>query len=132
MERSMKHMIRTGVVALAALGLSWGPHGAAIAGGSMLDEGENHAYYFGSIKDTNGAAVVNAKVKIQTKALTLMTQSDVLGAYKLPIIGREIHADDLIFSCSKDGYRQADVIRRSGPGGDGKEPVEIDCTLQRE
>ena len=128
----MKLAMRTGVVALFALAATCGLSGAAIAGGSMSDEDDNHAYYFGSVKDTMGAAVENAKVKIQTKALTVMTQTDVLGAYKLPIVGREIKPDDVTFSCSKDGYRQADVIRRSGAGGDGKEPVEIDCTLQHE
>lgn len=128
----MNRTIRAGVAVLLALGPSWGLAGTALAGGSTLDEDDHHAYYFGSVKDTNGAAVENAKVKIQTKTIALMTQSDITGAYKLPILAFQTNPDDVTFSCSKDGYRQIDVIRRSAPGGDGKDPIEIDCTLQHE
>jgi len=128
----MNRFIRAGFAACAALAPSCGLAGTALAGGSTLDEDDHHAYYFGSVKDTNGAAVDNAKVKVQTKTIALMTQSDITGAYKLPILAFQTKPDDVVFSCSKDGYRQIDVIRRSAPGGDGKDPIEIDCTLQRE
>jgi len=125
----MNHAIRT---AVAALALSCGMGGAALGGGAMLDEAEDHAYYFGYVKDANGTAVENAKIKMQTKAITLMTQSNVMGAYKLPVIGAQVNPGDVTLSCSKEGYRQTDVIRRTGSGGDGKDPVEIDCTLERQ
>jgi hypothetical protein len=128
----MNRIITAGVAVLAALGLGCEVAGTALAGGSTLDDGENHAYYFGSVKDTNGAAVVNAKVKVQAKTIALMTQSDITGAYKLPILAFQTNPDDVTFTCSKDGYRQKDVIRRSAPGGDGKDPIEIDCTLEHE
>jgi hypothetical protein len=132
MHRAMSRPIKSGIAAFALFALHCGLSVPALAGGSMLDEDDHHAYYFGSVKDANGAAVVNAKVKMQTKALTIMTQSNDIGAYKLPVVGATVNPDELSISCSKDGYRQLDVIRRSGPGGDGKEPVEIDCTLQHE
>ncbi|MBV8754506.1 MAG: carboxypeptidase regulatory-like domain-containing protein [Hyphomicrobiales bacterium] len=128
----MNRTITAGLAALLALGPGCGLAGTALAGGSTLDEDDHHAYYFGSVKDTNGAAVENAKVKVQTKTIALMTQSDITGAYKLPILAFQTNPDDVTFSCSKDGYRQLDVIRRSAPGGDAKDPIEIDCTLQRE
>jgi hypothetical protein len=128
----MNRTIKAGIAALAAFGLTCGPAGTAFAGGSTLDDGDNHAYYFGSVKDTNGGAVENAKVKVQSKTIALMTQSDITGAYKLPILAFQTNPDDVTFSCSKDGYRQIDVVRRSAPGGDGKDPIEIDCTLQHE
>jgi hypothetical protein len=128
----MHRAITSGIAALALFGVHCGLSATALAGGSMLDEDDHHAYYFGSAKDASGAAVVNAKVKMQTNTMTIMTQSNDIGAYKLPVIGATVNADELTISCSKDGYRQLDVIRRSGPGGDGKEPVEIDCTLQHE
>src|SRR5262249_35869267 len=128
----MNRTMRAGIAALAALGSSWNLAGSALAGGSTLDEDDHHAYYFGSVKDTNGAAVVNAKVKVQAKTIALMTQSDITGAYKLPILAFQTNPDDVTFTCSKDGYRQIDVVRRSAPGGDGKDPIEIDCTLQHE
>ena len=128
----MKRNIKAVLAAFAALDLSLALCGTALGGGATLDEDDNHPYYFGSVKDTNGTAIVNAKVKIQTKTLTIMTQSNDLGAYKLPIVGTVAKPDDVTFTCSKDGYRQADVIWRSGAGGDGKDPVEIDCTLQHE
>jgi hypothetical protein len=128
----MNRILKAGVAALSALGPSWGLAGTALAGGTMQDEDDHHAYYFGSVKDTNGAGVENAKVKVQAKTIALMTQSDITGAYKLPILAFQTNPDDVTFSCSKDGYRQVDVVRRSAPGGDGKDPIEIDCTLQRE
>lgn len=128
----MRHMIRDGIGTVAALAVGCGLCGTARAGGSTLDENDNHPYYFGTVKDTNGAAVENAKVKIQTKTIALMTQSDITGAYKIPILAVAGNPADVNFSCSKDGYRQVDVLRRSAPGGDIKDPVEIDCTLQRE
>jgi hypothetical protein len=123
---------KSGIAGLVLLGLVCGLPVTVLGGGTMLDEDSNHAYFFGSVKDANGAAVVNAQVKIQAKTITIMTQSNDLGAYKLPIIGTTVNPDELTITCSKDGYRQLDVIRRSAPGGDGKEPVEIDCTLQHE
>jgi hypothetical protein len=128
----MTRTTRAGVVAFVALGFGCSLTTIALAGGSTLDDGDNHAYYFGSVKDTNGAAVENAKVKVQAKTMALMTQSDIAGAYKLPILAFQTNPDDVIFSCSKDGYKQIDVVRRSAPGGDGKDPIEIDCTLQHE
>ena len=128
----MNRTIRAGVVAFVVLGFGCSLAGTALAGGSTLDDGDNHAYYFGTVKDTNGAAVENVKVKVQTKTIALMTQSDITGAYKLPILAFQTNPDDVTFSCSKDGYRQIDVLRRSAPGGDGKDPIEIDCTLQHE
>jgi hypothetical protein len=128
----MNRIIRAAVAALAGLGPSCGLAGTAFAGGSTLDEDDHHAYYFGSVRDTNGAAVENAKVKVQTKTIALMTQSDITGAYKLPILAFQSNKDDVVFTCSKDGYRQIDVVRRTAPGGDAKDPIEIDCTLQHE
>jgi hypothetical protein len=132
MQRAMSRSAKSGLVAFVLVGLHCGQSAPALGGGAMLDEDDNHAYYFGSVKDANGAAVVNAKVKMQTKTITIMTQSNDVGAYKLPVIGATVNPDELTISCSKDGYRQLDVVRRSAPGGDGKEPVEIDCTLQHE
>jgi hypothetical protein len=132
MRRAISRRTKTGIAAFVLFGLHCGLPVTARGGGSMLDEDEHHAYYFGYVKDANGAAVVNAKVKMQTKKITIMTQSNDLGAYKLPVVGTTVDPDELTVSCSKDGYRQLDVLRRSAPGGDGKEPVEIDCTLQRE
>jgi hypothetical protein len=128
----MNRTIRAGVVAFVAIGFGCSLAATALAGGSTLDEDDHHAYYFGSVKDTNGAAIDNAKVKVQTKTIALMTQSDITGAYKLPILAFQANPDDVTFTCSKDGYRQKDVVRRSAPGGDGKDPIEIDCTLEHE
>jgi hypothetical protein len=127
-------MIKSGdLAALALLGLICGAPSAATAGGVALDEDDHdHAYYFGFVKDMDGSAVPGAKVAAKLKNISIITHSDVLGAYKIPVFNADLKPEDVGLSCSKDGYRQADVIRRSAPGGDGKEPVEIDCTLQHE
>jgi hypothetical protein len=132
MPRAIGRRIKIGIAAVVVFGLHCGLPVTALAGGTMLDEDEHHAYDLGSVKDADGAAVVNAKVKMQAKKITIMTQSNDLGAYKLPVVGTTVGPEEPTISCSKDGYRQLDVIRRSAPGGDGKDPVESDCTLQRE
>jgi hypothetical protein len=122
------------LAALALLCLICGVPSAATGGGVALDDDDHHdqAYYFGFVKDTDGSAVPGAKVAAKLKNISIITHTDVLGAYKIPVFNADLKPEDVGLSCSKDGYRQADVVRRSAPGGDGKEPVEIDCTLKHE
>jgi hypothetical protein len=130
----MKYVVRLGdVAALAVLGLIWGAPPPAIAGGALLDDDDHHdqAYYFGFIKDTNGDIVPDAKVTAKIKNISIIAHSNILGAYKIPTFNADLKPEEFALSCSKDGYRQVGVFRRT-PGGDGKDPVEVDCTLQRE
>jgi hypothetical protein len=132
--RAMKFAVGAAdLAALAVLGLVWGVASPAIAGGAALDDDDHHdqAYYFGFVKDTSGNIVPDAKVTAKIKNISIITHTDILGAYKIAAFNSDVKPEEFGLSCSKEGYRQASVLRRT-PGGDGKDPVEVDCTLQRE
>ena len=125
---------RSGVVAVLAFGLAFGLASGARAGGDYDDHDEQNAdagpAYFGFVKDTRGAVISQAKVTAQIKNRgMLITHTNILGAYKLSIAGKEVKVDDITISCSKDGYKQIRVLER--PASGGETGVEIECTLQR-
>jgi hypothetical protein len=98
-------------------------------GADELDESDGPVY-FGFVRDGSGLGVGSAKVSLAANNVSLVTQTNVLGAFKLAVAGVDPNTAEL--ACSKDGYRQVDTLRRSPPSSDPKASVEIDCTLQRE
>ena len=91
------------------------------------DEGPT---YFGFVREVDGAGLADAKVTAGLKnGSALVTRTDIMGVYKIPGFGKDINPDDVTISCAKDGYKQASVLRR--PHGDSKEPIEIECYLQK-
>jgi hypothetical protein len=110
--------------------------GLACAGGvSLLNQdlqgGTEGTPFFGFVREVGGAGINDAKVTGDLKGGALVTTSDVLGLYKLPGFGPNVNPDDVVISCAKDGYKQANVVRRPHPAGDMKDPVEVDCYLQK-
>ena len=126
----MRHIL-SGLAVMAVVFSVTSVHPAR-AGGTDLDERDENEgpVYFGFVRDSSGVGVGGAKVSLTADSLSLVTQTNVLGAFKLIIVGTDPNAAEL--SCSKDGYRQVDTLRRSPPNSDPKASVEIDCTLQRE
>lgn len=121
------------VIAMVAIaGMS-----AARAGGQMNfgDDTNTSANdgppFFGFIRDTNGASVSGAKVTATVKAGgAVVTRSNSMGVYKIPGFAKDIDPTSVTISCDKDGYKQASVLRR--PPSDAKDPIEVECTLQKE
>ena len=60
----------------------------------------------------------------------IVTQTNILGAYKIPTFGVQIKPDDVTIGCKKDGYKQVGVIQREGMS-DPSEGFEVECTLQK-
>lgn len=111
--------------------------GAALAGGaSLLNQdisgGADGPSFFGFVRETGGTGINDAKVTGDLKGGALVTTTDVLGLYKLPGFGKNVNPDDVVISCAKDGYKQANVVRRPHPAGDMKDPIEVDCYLQKQ
>jgi len=110
---------------------------AAWAGGSGFGDDDDNTdeagpSYFGFVRDTAGATIPDAKVTVSLKdRLSIVTRTDALGTYKVPGFGTDANPNDVEVACSKDGYKQARVVRRSMPNPDPKIPVETECTLQR-
>lgn len=122
------------VVALAVFGLALAGPGAW-AGGDADEHDENDAEggpsYHGFVKDHRGVLVPEAKVSADIKGRgTIVTHTNILGAYRLNSFGKEINPDDVTITCQKDGYRQLRVTRRQ-ESAEGRTAIEIECTLQR-
>jgi len=87
--------------------------------------------YFGFVREVGGPGIADAKVTASLKAGgALVTRTDIMGVYKIPGFGKGINPDDVTISCAKDGYKEANVVRR--PGSDPKDPIETECYLQKE
>ena len=107
----------------------------AWAGGELTDEdkddGDTTTGTYGFVKDTRGNALPEATVTVDIKNRgQLVTQTNILGAYKIPTFGIEIKPEEVTISCKKDGYKQVSVVQRESMG----EPAagfEVECTLQK-
>ena len=92
---------------------------------------DNGPSYFGFVREVDGPGISDAKVTAALKDRgALVTRTDIMGVYKIPGFGKDIDPKDVTVSCSKEGYKQASVERR--PGSDPKDPVEIECYLQKQ
>jgi len=97
--------------------------------GGTSDEGPA---FFGFVRDAGGSAVAGAKVTASVKTGgALVTRSNVMGIYKIPGFGKDVDPDSIVISCGKDGYKEANVLRRPRTG-DAKDPIEVECYLQKE
>jgi hypothetical protein len=124
-------------IAAGAAGLTLAVSGALWAGGSGFDdehEPEEDAgpAYFGFVKDSRGSLVANAKVTVGVKGGgSVVTQSNILGAFKVPGFNKDIDPKTVEISCAKEGYRQLRVLTRPRASTDPKIPIESECILQR-
>lgn len=112
---------------------------AARAGGQMTfgDETNTSANdgpaFFGFVRDADGAAVADAKVTAAVKTGgAVVTTTNTMGVYKFPGFAKSINPNDIVISCDKSGYKQANVVRRPNAPGDMKDPIEVECYLQKD
>jgi hypothetical protein len=125
------------IAAVAMIGLAIVIPLSAWAGGELTDEDHDDAADtttgpYGFVKDTRGSTIPEATVTVDIKNRgQLVTQTNVLGAYKIPTFGIEIKPEEVTISCKKDGYKQVNVQQRLGMG-DGKGGFEVECTLQKQ
>jgi hypothetical protein len=88
--------------------------------------------YWGFVKDQSGVPVRDAKVSATHKNLTLVTRSTATGAYRVKGFKKDVRPEEVVISCSKEGYRQIRVFRYPAPKGKPVKSVETECRLQRE
>lgn len=125
-----------GIVAAAMIGLAIVLPASAWAGGELTDDdhddGDKTTGPYGFVKDTRGAAVPEATVTVDIKNRgQIVTQTNILGAYKIPTFGIQIQPDDVTIGCKKDGYKQVGVMHREGMS-DPNAGFEVECTLQKQ
>src|SRR5512142_2489286 len=88
--------------------------------------------YFGFVKDNAGKIVSDAKVTAEIKGRgTMVTRSNAVGLYKMPGFGKEVAPNNVTISCSKAGYRQIRVTKRTQASKAPAAAIETECTLQR-
>jgi hypothetical protein len=126
-----------GIVAVVMFGLACALPVGAWAGGELTDEdhddsGDKTTGPYGFVKDTRGTAVPEATVTVDIKNRgQIVTQTNILGAYKIPTFGIQITPDDVTIGCKKDGYKQVGVMHREGMS-DPNAGFEVECTLQKQ
>ena len=128
---------RTGSLAVLVAALMLAAPSAGRAGGTgFTDEDVNPSdgpAFFGFVREVGGAGVGDAKVTAELKDRgALVTRTDIMGVYKIPGFGQDVNPDDVTISCAKDGYKQANVQRQPHTPGDTKDPIEIECYLQKQ
>jgi hypothetical protein len=120
--------IAVAVVLLVALSQPTRAGGVNFGEDSDSNDGPS---YFGFVRDADGSPVAGARVQAAPQAGgSLVTRSNSMGIYKIPGFAKEIDPKTVNISCAKDGYAQSEVLRRGQ--ADAKDPVEIDCTLQKQ
>ena len=83
--------------------------------------------YFGAAKDENGALLPDVTITLSTQQADYILITDQLGRYhvKLPV---QAVAGTVAAKCSKAGFTQVRVSKRTGPTGP-KPTVQVDCVL---
>ncbi len=128
---------RTGPLAVLVAALLLAAPSAGRAGGTgFTDEDVNASdgpSFFGFVREVGGPGVPDAKVTAELKDRgALVTRTDIMGVYKIPGFVQDINPDEVTISCAKDGYKEASVQRRPHAAGDTKDPIEIECYLQKQ
>ena len=111
---------------------------AARAGGAglddMQDDDDRGAPFFGEVKDVNsGQNVEDARVvaELTSGGASLVTRSDAEGRYRIAGFGKDTNTDEVIISCSKEGYKLIDTIRNR-LSTDANAPIEVDCLFEKQ
>jgi hypothetical protein len=130
---------RAGTVAFLTLTIAFAALRPALAGGvGFRDEdtdnqGGEGPSFFGFVRLVDGPGIGDAKVTAELKSRgALVMRTDIMGVYKIPGFGKDVNPDDVIISCAKDGYKQANVVRMPHDSGDTQDPVEVECYLQKQ
>jgi hypothetical protein len=121
------------IVALMAVSLAVVAAPARAGGVNFGEDSDTNdgPSYFGFVRDSDGSPVSGARVTAAPQAGgSLVTRSNSMGIYKIPGFAKEIDPKTVDITCAKDGYKQGDVVRRGQ--GDAKDPLEVDCTLQKQ
>jgi hypothetical protein len=120
-------------IAALSFGIAISSAVPAFAGGDDYDPGEDAQLagpaYIGFVRDARGVPLSEVQVVLRPKEgapVTLRTNS--VGYYRSHI-SKDISPADVEVICSKDGYDQANGVRRAHPSN--APFVETNCTLRR-
>jgi hypothetical protein len=90
--------------------------------------------YFGEAKDVKGLApLADVRFKMQVKGTYRMVLigTDDEGRFRRNGLGNDVNSDNVEITCSKDGYRTVDLLRRR-TSSKRNAPVEVECLMEKE
>ncbi len=124
--------LRVALIAAVILAIPTLPRAGGVSfGDDDANNSDDGPSYFGFVREVDGPGVADAKVTAALKDRgALVTRTDIMGVYKIPGFGKDINPDDIVISCAKDGYTEANVVRRPRDNGDTKDPIEVECYLK--
>jgi hypothetical protein len=97
---------------------------------SERDELDNGPSFFGGAKQVgNLRPIQNVQVSAELGERRMTTYTNGEGMFKIPGFGNETVADNVIITCSKQGYRTLDISRRR-LSSVADAPVLIECLLE--
>ena len=125
-----------GGLALAAVALGTP---ALANGGDFFEELQLHwggvkpdsgSPYFGFVRDSRGKFIQGATVTamIKPNGSSMSIQTNVLGHFTIQGFNKSVNPDNVVVSCAKQGFKQANVVRRQYKDRP-LAPVEVQCTL---
>ena len=140
MPRSQDSIINAPCTTLAGAALAFAlllAVAPAHAGGGINEPHEHTEEdgptYFGFVRDMRNAPLNDAKVTLKiASGLTYVTRTDRSGIYRVRGLGKQVKPEDVVISCTKDGYQQTRVVRRPAPRGKAVKSVETECRMQRQ
>ena len=96
-------------------------------GGVKPDSGSP---YFGFVRDSRGKFIQGATVTatIKPNGSSMSIQTNVLGHFTIQGFSKSVNPDNVVVSCAKQGFKQANVVRRQYKDRP-LAPVEVQCTL---
>jgi hypothetical protein len=104
------------------------------AGAGGVDEnpgdetGKEGPAFFGFVREERGPNVGRATVTVQPKTGNAVNvQANIMGVYRTHV-SPTAKAEDVTITCSKAGYKQTRVVRRTSTSG---RVVETDCMMQK-
>ena len=79
------------------------------------------------------APLNDGKVTLKiASGLTYVTRTDRSGIYRVRGLGKQVKPEDVVISCTKDGYQQTRVLRRPPARGKTVKSVETECRMQQQ
>jgi hypothetical protein len=97
---------------------------------SERDELDNGPSYFGEAKEVGSLrSMQNVQVRAEFGEQRTSTYTNDEGSFKIPSFGKETVVDNVTITCSKQGYRTRDVLRRRLSSA-ADAPVMIECLME--
>ena len=116
------------LLAVTALGADVRAAGYMFDPSAMHERGLSNSW-FGSARTASGDYVSGVTIVLATNDVDFVTYTDAQGRFRTDL-PPQIKPVDVTPRCSRRGYRQLRISKRTPPGN-ATSPVQVDCVLKR-